>query len=209
MGGFASVWLGPWVRRCWPRLCVHLQVLAGHACDSEAMGEAHSLHTPCNNLPFCPHPAPTGALGQDGWAWVSGAAAAHDGSESTTLEAYGLADFVVHTIRCVAGRPRLVGLLSQESSLVYSTLPCRYAADGSCVAKQPNPHNSPTLWACTNTSRPLPPVAGTKRLRRRRLPASALQHAAAPAAAPAAAAAMAGTRSGSLQLKACCPAPRW
>lgn len=122
MGGFASVWLGPWVRRCWPRLCVHLQVLAGHACDSEAMGEAHSLHTPCNNLPFCPHPAPTGALGQDGWAWVSGAAAAHDGSESTTLEAYGLADFVVHTIRCVAGRPRLVGLLSQESS--WCTLLC-------------------------------------------------------------------------------------
>jgi hypothetical protein len=62
-----------------------------------------------------PHP---GAMEQDGWAWVSGggsssgsaaqaegASASGDGgssegsSESTTLEAYGLADFVVHTLR--------------------------------------------------------------------------------------------------------------
>ncbi|KAL4428301.1 hypothetical protein ABPG75_002390 [Micractinium tetrahymenae] len=40
-----------------------------------------------------------GATQQDGWAWVSGAAGWHDGSEGTSLEAYGLADFVVHTIR--------------------------------------------------------------------------------------------------------------
>ena len=60
-----------------------------------------------------PHP---GAMEQDGWAWVSGggassassssagaqevASGSSEGSgESTTLEAYGLADFVVHTLR--------------------------------------------------------------------------------------------------------------
>lgn len=40
-----------------------------------------------------------GASQQDGWAWVRGSAGLHDGTEPTTLEAYGLADFVVHTIR--------------------------------------------------------------------------------------------------------------
>lgn len=40
-----------------------------------------------------------GATQQDGWAWVGGAAGWHDGGEGTSLEAYGLADFVVHTVR--------------------------------------------------------------------------------------------------------------
>jgi hypothetical protein len=63
-----------------------------------------------------PHP---GAMEQDGWAWVSGGGSNSSGSAtpqegasgsgdsgsgegssgSTTLEAYGLADFVVHTLR--------------------------------------------------------------------------------------------------------------
>lgn len=66
---------------------------------------------PCAGLPCACHPQPTeptvphrarppaGAMGQDGFAWVTGAASLHEGSESTTLEAYGLADFVLHTIR--------------------------------------------------------------------------------------------------------------
>ncbi|KAL4423032.1 hypothetical protein ABPG77_002066 [Micractinium sp. CCAP 211/92] len=40
-----------------------------------------------------------GATQHDGWAWAGGAAGWHDGGESTSLEAHGLADFVVHTIR--------------------------------------------------------------------------------------------------------------
>ncbi|PSC70908.1 hypothetical protein C2E20_5721 [Micractinium conductrix] len=45
-----------------------------------------------------------GASQQDGWAWVSGSAERHGEGESTTLEAYGLADFVLHTIRNAEAR---------------------------------------------------------------------------------------------------------
>lgn len=47
-----------------------------------------------------------GATQHDGWAWVGGAAGAHGGGESTSLEAHGLADFVVHSIRNEERRER-------------------------------------------------------------------------------------------------------
>ena len=79
-------------------------------CDARAAPKlgraAHNRRhsTSLTALPDPPPPPPpwcasAGASQQDGWAWVSGSAERHGEGESTTLEAYGLADFVLHTIR--------------------------------------------------------------------------------------------------------------
>ncbi|EFN55333.1 expressed protein [Chlorella variabilis] len=63
-----------------------------------------------------------GATRQDGWAWVSGAAQMHADEEAgSTLEAYGLADFVLHTLnneeqKEKAGRPGSSGAAGGEEA---------------------------------------------------------------------------------------------
>lgn len=81
--------------------CSTLVMQAARRCHSCGFPGPVPAHLHGQLCPIALSAGCAGATQQDGWAWVGGAAGWHDGGEGTSLEAYGLADFVVHTVRWV------------------------------------------------------------------------------------------------------------